>query len=1311
MIVKMLAVTMLLLPMLLCAESKTGYVHGDHTSDSVSFSNATDSSYTISASPTNGWVFTDHFSISGYNGWYKSGGHSASCETITDVTTVFIDAATAFGVTISGKMYKPGGTGGSLVDWSVSGSGSATCNPSIDPSSANVEYGGNKNFIYKINGITAPSGMWKYSPNGGVYSGSSSSYTFPPSGSGLEAGSYTVSAARNSAGSRGVSAPVRYIKVASVSAGTITSTTDSPGASETLYVARDSSAFNVTASPYPAGSWPTSFPTWKVNGTPSGTAGSATYSFNPTTAGTYTVAAFCGGSYSKAIKVIVVEVGSLQYEQPSDTWNNVSGTLYVARGNSLAFKAIPNPTNIWPTGQPTWGGSSGASGSGETTSVTFNTASTSSNDYKTVTATCGNVKTANIIVVEVASVSATYSTTTVTSTTNSPGASETLYVPKGASAFNVTANPSPSGSWPSGYPTWKLNGTAAGTDGSATYSFNPTTAGTYTVAASCGSSYSKALKIVVVEVASVSAESVTSTTDSPGANETIYVARDSSAFNVTASPSPLGTWPTDFPTWKVNGTSSGTVGSVTYSFDPTTAGTYTVAAFCGSSHSKAIKVVVVEVCSLQYEQPIGTWNDVSGTLYVARGASLTFKAIPNPTGTWPTGQPTWGGSSGASGTGETKAVTFNTASTSSTDYKTVTATCGNVKTANVIVVEVASVSATYSTTTVTSTTNSPGASETLYVPVGASAFNVTASSSPSGSWPVSFPTWKLDGTVVGTAGSVTYSFDPATIGTYSVVAFCGSSYSKAINIVAVTVDKIFDDGSGSFQESQVDNGDYVTYVQKGSQRQLKATPNPGDTWPTGYPKWFVGGQLQGTGETYTFQSSTLGMHTVSVQGCACSAGLCNTAGHRKDIKVYVGELKLYIETATGQVNDGSLTNLTECMEGRTLTYTAKIEGVTNNPSKTFTFYFQRANLTNWNANEVSSANSINYTVISDDVANSPSQANHMFTTPIHVSVKINNIEFFESDVMDVDVYELWINYFKDTATGKAWKVCVENNMSYDATASSDCDDWNWDMPAGVPDAWNPTGGNVKSGTAMKIPYTDLARASNSWFGDTYGEVEASCNDGEDNFHRKYSTNQRGVYVKADVFFPPTVNVNGGTPSTAAPPCWFVFWQQTSAGSSEAEYDHSISESGKTQVLYFLGEYINGAGWTKIGSSAYSTSNKIYGGNATTSHGTLNAGSCSGIDWFHLVVAHELKHRETFDVSYANDVDIDAVPDSNEVDSNSNGVWDPGETDPTQQNTHNISCASDDEDSEYVAYYYETTTIKNSKGDFDSVDWSKGGKRW
>jgi hypothetical protein len=99
-------------------------------------------------------------------------------------------------------------------------------------------------------------------------------------------------------------------------------------------------------------------------------------------------------------------------------------------------------------------------------------------------------------------------------------------------------------------------------------------------------------------------------------------------------------------------------------------------------------VAVVSVQKIQYKTPgTSTYVDITGTQYVLKGTTVEFKAIPDPaTATFPSGQPVWSGTSGATGTGVTKSVPFNTASSSSTDYKTVIATAaGPPKTVNVIV--------------------------------------------------------------------------------------------------------------------------------------------------------------------------------------------------------------------------------------------------------------------------------------------------------------------------------------------------------------------------------------------------------------------------------------------------------------------------------------------------------------------------------------------------------------------------------------------------------------------------------------------------
>jgi len=94
-------------------------------------------------------------------------------------------------------------------------------------------------------------------------------------------------------------------------------------------------------------------------------------------------------------------VSKIQYQSGED-FVDITGTLYVLKGMSVTFKAIPNPSNAtWPSGKPTWGGAAGASGTGATKSISFNTLSSSTNDIKTVTASSGNTVTVNTIVYDI----------------------------------------------------------------------------------------------------------------------------------------------------------------------------------------------------------------------------------------------------------------------------------------------------------------------------------------------------------------------------------------------------------------------------------------------------------------------------------------------------------------------------------------------------------------------------------------------------------------------------------------------------------------------------------------------------------------------------------------------------------------------------------------------------------------------------------------------------------------------------------------------------------------------------------------------
>lgn len=102
----------------------------------------------------------------------------------------------------------------------------------------------------------------------------------------------------------------------------------------------------------------------------------------------------------------VVKVGSVRYLKPGTGYVDVPNPLYVAKGTTVTFKAMPNParTPVWPPDTPAWSGSSGtsgASGTGITKDVTFNIVSASPTDYKTVTSACGNSVSVSVVVVDV----------------------------------------------------------------------------------------------------------------------------------------------------------------------------------------------------------------------------------------------------------------------------------------------------------------------------------------------------------------------------------------------------------------------------------------------------------------------------------------------------------------------------------------------------------------------------------------------------------------------------------------------------------------------------------------------------------------------------------------------------------------------------------------------------------------------------------------------------------------------------------------------------------------------------------------------
>ena len=101
------------------------------------------------------------------------------------------------------------------------------------------------------------------------------------------------------------------------------------------------------------------------------------------------------------LQTYVVKIDSISGRgKTSDTDSpDTTKTIFIMKGSIVTFTAAKTPSSApWPDGKPSWSGSSGASGSGETITVTFDTVSSSKTDYKTIEAECGNRVKLNVLV-------------------------------------------------------------------------------------------------------------------------------------------------------------------------------------------------------------------------------------------------------------------------------------------------------------------------------------------------------------------------------------------------------------------------------------------------------------------------------------------------------------------------------------------------------------------------------------------------------------------------------------------------------------------------------------------------------------------------------------------------------------------------------------------------------------------------------------------------------------------------------------------------------------------------------------------------
>jgi len=326
-------------------------------------------------------------------------------------------------------------------------------------------------------------------------------------------------------------------------------------------------------------------------------------------------------------------------------------------------------------------------------------------------------------------------------------------------------------------------------------------------------------------------------------------------------------------------------------------------------------------------------------------------------------------------------------------------------------------------------------------------------------------------------------------------------------------------------------------------------------------------------------------------------------------------------------------NLTECMEGRSVTFTATASsgfpcGTFN--AIDFTFYFKHPDGTAWSDTDWSWDLVEDHSENAEDVLNG--DADHKYNWPVYVKAS-NDGYTCTSDTLNIAVYELWIEYFRHDSSHE-WKVVVGKPIQFKAIASTDCTNWKWDMQDGFPDTWNPEGGNARAAATMVIPNSDLPSDSHwNYFGDTYGTVDVFCEDGEGNNHHFYSTTDGGK--KAKVFFDRTATTHPGGVS----PNWYYYWSAAMGVTTQHSYDGSLATSDTTVT--------SATTWTiRIGSNA-----DWPGGNPPTGGTYINGFWATNLHefWHRDHRVHNFSTHGGWSPPAADDVDGDGICDREPTD--------------------------------------------------------------
>ena len=406
-------------------------------------------------------------------------------------------------------------------------------------------------------------------------------------------------------------------------------------------------------------------------------------------------------------------------------------------------------------------------------------------------------------------------------------------------------------------------------------------------------------------------------------------------------------------------------------------------------------------------------------------------------------------------------------------------------------------------------------------------------------------------------------------------------------------------------------------------------------------------------------------------------------------------------------------NIIEAMEGRNITYTANVTA--NFPPAFNGEILYKFNF--FDAQNFQSYPTFPKTIM-DNKLTIPApmvplgSAGHKMTTIVHCQIVLGTDICGDANA-NIDVYELWIDYVRDAATNKNWKIVVGEDIEYNAIAANTSNNWDWNMEDedNSIKIWHPTGGIYQShlgGSLITIPDTDLPECED-WdhFGDQFGTISVYCEDGEGRVHKTYSrippsginspTNDAIIKImntqEVEVYFDHTKTTNPTGDKN-----WFCYWKASLfSGVPNIPFNPAIaygSTSGTSPYTIQVGDASNLNFMTAYNHINHLTS---LGVPSNLLYTRPTADGKEKIDLFYSALTHELQHRVDFPF-YGNSPDTDGDFLPNTYDPHPNIINGAGYVE-------YVGNAKWQGDWEKNGRNIENVTAPSIK------DWSKEGKQW